>query len=730
MRILSSSRRSRSVAFVGVAAVAIWAVGSPVLADQPPSGDLIEWGASGTFPQPVPTALPGLGSLAGKAVTSFDVGLTAGCAVADGRVHCWGSGPVGTLPSPTPVPVNTSGVLAGKTVTSVSVGSSVACAVADGRAYCWGNGQVGDGSYGSMLPVAVDTSGALAGKTVQAVSVADDDMGTLACTVADGRLYCWGSLGIGAGAATPYAVDPGGVLTGKTVTAVSAGGIRTCVIADAKAYCTNNSMTFEPVSSDVLAGRPVASVAVGEGHACLLADGRVHCWGENSHGQLGTGSLTDSATPVPVDTSGVLAGQDVQAVAAGRDHTCALANGRVYCWGENMFGQLGIGMRSRSLVPAAVAAPLSATGPAVSVLSAAVTSTCAAGSGAVYCWGWGLAPPLVRHGEAYQVSGLAGLTKIEGSCGIIDGHVYCWDGYAVGEPVIETPGPVAVQGLPRGRASELTTGGGHACAVVKGRAYCWGSNSYGELGNGTRKASTKAVRVTSKGAWGSQPVSSISAGRTHTCAVAAGKAYCWGTGDLGRPSVKRSSTPVRVPLAAKRVTAISAGPAEWVYEKPQDEVDKFTGRTDTCAVASGRLFCWGWNTYGQLGIGNRRSTATPRPVTGGAMQGKRVSAVSLGGSPVRACAIAGGRAYCWGTGGLGVSGRTSSNVPVKVKGLPDKSVTELAAGTGCALVSGAIWCWGGSGSALPHRVDLSGLDMPGLVVDISQVDRQGIWRTT
>jgi alpha-tubulin suppressor-like RCC1 family protein len=337
---------------------------------------------------------------------------------------------------------------------------------------------------------------------------------------------------------------------------------------------------------------------------------------------------------------------------------------------------------------------------------------------------------LVRNGEAYQVSGVSGLTRVEDYCGIIRGHVYCWGDGRVSEKSVV---PIAVQGLGRGRVSDLSAGWAHACAVVKGRAYCWGSNYYGQLGNGTRKKSKEAVRVTSRGAWGGRRVSSISAGESHTCAVAAGKAYCWGTGDLGRRSVKRSTTPVRVRLSAKRVTVISAGPAEWVYEDPQDEEDTFTGRTDTCAVADGQLFCWGWNTYGQLGIGNRRSTATPTPVTGGGIKGKRVLAVSLNtnyydGSPAHTCAIAAGRAYCWGKGGLGVSGRRSSTVPIAVKRLQDKRVTEIAAGRDtCALVSGAVWCWGTPGQTLPRRVDVSALHKPGRVMDISQFGGWGIW---
>ena len=190
-------RKWRFAALAGVAALML-SVGSgpPAVTAQPPAGDLIAWGVYGQYPQPTPTPLPELGGLAGKTVTSLDVGPSAACAVADGAVYCWKA----DLPrddliarSNVPARVEASGALAGKTVNSVSVGGSSACVVADGRAYCWGSGPLGDGTYGSPVPVPVDTSGVLAGKTVQSVSVGD----LLTCLVADGGLYCWGPGGIG-----------------------------------------------------------------------------------------------------------------------------------------------------------------------------------------------------------------------------------------------------------------------------------------------------------------------------------------------------------------------------------------------------------------------------------------------------------------------------------------------------------------------------------------------------
>jgi alpha-tubulin suppressor-like RCC1 family protein len=73
----------------------------------------------------------------------------------------------------------------------------------------------------------------------------------------------------------------------------------------------------------------------------------VYCWGSNDQGQLGNGTTTDSAEPVPVQ--GLLG--PVTALAAGFDFTCAIANQRIVCWGNNDHGQLGNGSTADSPVP-------------------------------------------------------------------------------------------------------------------------------------------------------------------------------------------------------------------------------------------------------------------------------------------------------------------------------------------------------------------------------------------
>ena len=94
-------------------------------------------------------------------------------------------------------------------------------------------------------------------------------------------------------------------------------------------------------------------VAVGQGHSLALdSEGKVFAWGNNYFGQVGDGTNTNQLSPVPVTTSGVLAGQSISSVAAGTDHSVALSStGEVFSWGRNSWGQLGDGGTTDMSVP-------------------------------------------------------------------------------------------------------------------------------------------------------------------------------------------------------------------------------------------------------------------------------------------------------------------------------------------------------------------------------------------
>lgn len=123
----------------------------------------------------------------------------------------------------------------------------------------------------------------------------------------------------------------------------------------------NNTTTdsLVPVAVDntsgALAGKNVTAIDAGSHHTCAVADGQAFCWGENYSGQLGNNTITDSLVPAAVDTtSGVLAGKTITAITTGAAHWCALANAQAFCWGGTLTGQLGNNATLKSKVPVAV----------------------------------------------------------------------------------------------------------------------------------------------------------------------------------------------------------------------------------------------------------------------------------------------------------------------------------------------------------------------------------------
>jgi len=88
--------------------------------------------------------------------------------------------------------------------------------------------------------------------------------------------------------------------------------------------------------------RTAQQVASGADFMCVLLDtNEVKCWGSNTHGQVGHGALGEGEIPPVLDVG---TGRHALMLSAGLQHTCALLDDRrVKCWGDNQYGQLGIG---------------------------------------------------------------------------------------------------------------------------------------------------------------------------------------------------------------------------------------------------------------------------------------------------------------------------------------------------------------------------------------------------
>ncbi len=332
-------------------------------------------------------------------------------------VFSWGKNFDGQLGSGTtnnaniPGPVLASGALAGKTVTAIAGGFSHSVALtSDGKLFAWGRnaaGELGNGTtIGSLEPVAVDMDGVLAGKTVTALACGG--FHTLVLT-SDGRVFAWGDAVLGDGgppnSPRPVAVIMNGALSGKTVTAIAASYNRSLALtSDGKIFGwgappigdgTGHSR-YEPapvVMDGALTGKTVVAIAGANVHSvALTADGQVFTWGSNDFGQLGNGTTTESLEPVAVKRSGALAGKIVTAIAASGLQTMVLtSDGQVFCWGSNESGQLGDGSTTRRNEPVPVITNGALGNKAITAIVAGYSHAVALTSdGRLFAWGWNL----------------------------------------------------------------------------------------------------------------------------------------------------------------------------------------------------------------------------------------------------------------------------------------------------------------------------------------------------
>jgi len=89
-------------------------------------------------------------------------------------------------------------------------------------------------------------------------------------------------------------------------------------------------------------------VSAGSGHSCAIVTASAFCWDSNHSGALGA-TFYPAGSTVAVAVMGLPF--PVSHIEAGYSHTCATANGLIYCWGRNDLGQLGDGTTINRSVP-------------------------------------------------------------------------------------------------------------------------------------------------------------------------------------------------------------------------------------------------------------------------------------------------------------------------------------------------------------------------------------------
>ncbi|KAJ4795236.1 Regulator of chromosome condensation (RCC1) family protein [Rhynchospora pubera] len=347
---------------------------------------------------------------------------------------------------------------------------------------------------------------------------------------------------------------------------------------------------------------------------------------------------------------------EVLLVSAGASHSVALLSDNVVCsWGRGEDGQLGHGDAEVRLVPTVI---ITLDSPGIVSLTCGADHTIAysESESQVFSWGWGDFGRL-GHGNSSDVF---------------------------------TPQPVkALQGL---KIKQIACGDSHCLAVsIDGQVRSWGRNQNGQLGLGTTEDSLIPQIVQ---AFEGISVKIVAAGAEHTAAVTTdGELYGWGWGrygNLGLGDREDRLVPAKVSsVEGEKMALVACG---W--------------RHTICVSYTGQLYTYGWSKYGQLGHGDYEDHLTPHKLE--VLNDYNISQISGGWRHTMAL-TSNGILYGWGWnkfGQVGVGDNSDHCSPVQVKFPNEQRIVQVACGwrhTIALTETKNVFSWGrGTSGQLGH----------------------------
>lgn len=353
----------------------------------------------------------------------------------------------------------------------------------------------------------------------------------------------------------------------------------------------------------------------------LTESGRVFAWGSNDRGQLGDGGYTVRYKPEEITEN--FGDEKVIRLSCGGFHSFAMTeSGQIFSWGYNAYGSLGNGDKLNKNLPQNITENFNDE-RVVDIVSGYTHSFAITETGRIFAWGANSKGQLGNGNKIDQdlpqdISSSFGSEKIvQLKTGVFssmalteDGEVFAWGSNIYGQlgngdnTDSITPQKIQANLLNNEKVVQISSGVYSVYALTEqNQIYSWGMNTYGQLGNGNNTSSNVPINITSKF---SEKIKDIYASGYHTIAeTTSGRLFVWGHNAYG---------------------SVGAGNFNLYYNLPY-EIEGNNFNNEKVAQISGgghhtliitndkKIFAWGQNIYGQIGIGNAENQNLPNNIT-------------------------------------------------------------------------------------------------------------------
>lgn len=328
----------------------------------------------------------------------------------------------------------------------------------------------------------------------------------------------------------------------------------------------------------------------------LLENGTVESWGDNTQGELGDGGARMQRRITPGPVSGL---SHVSAVAVAGVHAMALKEGTVWTWGTTQSGEEGNGVSgtektSEGEVPTAKYTPVKVEGlsEVVAIAAGGASDYALLSDGEMVAWGENSDGQLGFDNDRNGGGGTECYPEIAKERGV---------------PCSTTPEYVLRGGEHLKGAVSIAAGEESAYAVLsEDKLFDWGNNGKGELGTGEEHTTRYHPAPTEV----MHEVEQVGAGNHHVLVIAKGKKIygfgAAGSGDLigsGETELCQTTTPCyRSPV---EITGFSS------------PTSVAAGKADSFIIEGGKVYAFGENVFGELGIGSEaEAVSTPTLIKG------------------------------------------------------------------------------------------------------------------